>query len=168
MLHIKLKGMTNAATCNHIFFSLHAPSTPEMRSMAKTFFLKVLMLHTKLIRTGQRAPCKHIFSLYTQSLAPRGQKIKKKSESTVPCCISNKSEWSVEHHARTFPVLTHTLDQWGRIKRSTHFFLNVVMLHIKLKGKKCRPTYKNNFDLTHWNVRCWKCTDKYLFNWTKH
>ena len=36
----------------------------------------------------------------------------------------------------------HTLDPWGWVKRSNIFFLNVVMLHIKLKGKKYRPTEK--------------------------
>ena len=43
---------------------------------------------------------------------------------------------------------TH-LDQCGWVKRSKDFFLNMVMLHIKLKGKKYRPTCKKNFDLIH-------------------
>ena len=38
MLHIKLKGMTNAATCKHIF----CPYTK-----VKTFLLKIVMLHIK-------------------------------------------------------------------------------------------------------------------------
>ena len=37
MLHIKLNGIANAATCEHIL-SLHKPSTPWVGSKLKTFF----------------------------------------------------------------------------------------------------------------------------------
>ena len=53
----------------------------------------------------------------------------------MSCCISNKREWSVEHNAITYSVLTHTLDPWVGSKVKNIFFLNVVMLHIKLKKK---------------------------------
>ena len=31
-------------------------------------------------------------------------------------------EWSIKHHANTYSVLAHTLDLWGWVKRSKHFF----------------------------------------------
>ena len=45
-----------------------------------------------------------------------------------------RREWSIEHHASTYSVLTDTLETWGGLKFKTFFFLKVVMLHIKLKG----------------------------------
>ena len=38
MLHIKLKGITNAVTYKQIILSLHKPSTPWLESKVKTFF----------------------------------------------------------------------------------------------------------------------------------
>ena len=46
--------------------------------------------------------------------------------------------WRIEHRESSYSFLTHTISPWGRVKRSTIFFLKVVMLHIKLKGKQCR------------------------------
>ena len=40
---------------------------------------------------------------------------------TSVCCISNERKWSIEHHASTYSVLTHTLDPWVGIKRSKHY-----------------------------------------------
>ena len=65
MLHIKIKGMTNAATCKSIF--CHIPSTPEVGSKVKTFFLQVVMLHIKLNGISNVATCKNIFYPYTHS-----------------------------------------------------------------------------------------------------
>ena len=60
-------------------------------------------------------------------------------------------EWNVEHHASTYSVLTDTLDPWGRAKRPKHYFLNVVMLNIKLnyRGRSSDQHISKNFDLTH-------------------
>ena len=48
--------------------------------------------------------------------------------------VAYQREWSAEHHASTYSLLTHPLNLWvglkGKKKR-----LNVVMLHIKLGGK---------------------------------
>ena len=60
MLHIKL----NAATCKHIFCPYTHPRPHGVRSKVKTFFLKVVMLHIKLMGTEHRAPCKHRFCPY--------------------------------------------------------------------------------------------------------
>ena len=70
MLHIKLKGMTNAATCMqpHIL-SLHTPSTPGVGSEVQIVFLTEschVALHMKLKGTEHnRAPFKHILCPYT-------------------------------------------------------------------------------------------------------
>ena len=64
MLHIKLNGIANVATCKHIILSLHTSSTPGMGLKVKTqifFFLKVVMLLIKLKEMENRAPRKHIF-----------------------------------------------------------------------------------------------------------
>ena len=61
MLHIRLKGMTNAATCKYIFCPNTHPSSLGWGQRSKHFFLKVVMLHIKLIGMEHRAPCKHIF-----------------------------------------------------------------------------------------------------------
>ena len=44
-------------------------------------------------------------------------------------------------------MITHTLDPWDGVKRSKHFFLNVVMLYIKLHVKRMelRAPYKHIF-----------------------
>ena len=56
------KGMTNAATCKHIFWPYPLPPPLGMGSKVKTFFfLKVVILHIKLIGMEHRALCKHIF-----------------------------------------------------------------------------------------------------------
>ena len=47
--------------CNNMqahILSLHAPSIPGVGSKVKSFFLKVVMLHIKLIGMEQRTPCK--------------------------------------------------------------------------------------------------------------
>ena len=49
------------------------------------------------------------------------------------------NEASVEHHASTYSLLTHTLNLWVGLKGKKKN-LNVVMLHIKLRGKKYRLT----------------------------
>ena len=48
MVHIKLKGMTNAATYKHIFCPYTYPRPLGWAQMSIVFFLKVVMLHIKL------------------------------------------------------------------------------------------------------------------------
>ena len=88
------------------------------------------------------ATCKHILSLHI----PVGSKVKTIffPESSHVAYIKLMG---IEHHASTYSVLTHTLDPWGSVKRSKHFFflMNVVILHIKLKGMEHRASYKHIF-----------------------
>ena len=46
--------------------SLHTPSNPGVGQKVKHFLLKVLMLHIKLKRMENGAPCKHISCPYIQ------------------------------------------------------------------------------------------------------
>ena len=39
----------------------------------KRFFLKVVMLHIKLKEMERKAPCKHLYSVITHTLGPRGR-----------------------------------------------------------------------------------------------
>ena len=49
MLHIKLKKMANAATYKHIFCPYTHPRPLGWDQRSKHFFLKIVMLHLKLI-----------------------------------------------------------------------------------------------------------------------
>ena len=63
MVHIKLKGMTHAAT-----WPVDTLSTQpqECSQKVKTFlFLKVVMLYIKLKEMERRVPCKHLICPYT-------------------------------------------------------------------------------------------------------
>ena len=40
----------------------------------------------------------------------------------------------MQQHASTYSILTQTLDPLGEVEGQNDFFLNVVMLHIKLEG----------------------------------
>ena len=51
----------------------------------------------------------------------------------------------LQHHASTYSVFKHTLSPLAWDKRSKHFFLKVVMLHIKLKGMEHRAPCKRIF-----------------------
>ena len=62
----------------------------------------------------------------------------------------------MQQHARTYSVLTHTLDPWGGVKDQTIFFLKVVMLHIKISGMELEAPYKHiNCPYTHHRPMCW-------------
>ena len=88
MLHIKLKGMTNAATRRHIFCPYTHPR-PLGGVKGQNIFLKGVMLHYHCFGMELGAPCKHIFCPNTH---PRplgwGQKIKKNLK--VPCHVAYK------------------------------------------------------------------------------
>ena len=73
-----------------------------------------------------------------QGVGSKGQTISFSGSSHVAYQI--KGELSTEHHESKYAVFTHTNDPRGGVKG--HFFLKVVMLHIKLKWKKCRSTCK--------------------------
>ena len=102
------------------------------------------MLHIKLKETEHRTPWKHIFCSYTHP-KPLGVWSKGQNISFSESHVANKRELSIEHHASTYSVLTHTPGLWGWVKRSKHFFfLKVVMLQIKLNGAPCKHIF-----LTH-------------------
>ena len=83
MLHIKLKGMTNAATCKHIY------TQPDPWGGVKgQTFLKVVMLHIKLMGMEHRTPFKHIFRPYTHP-GPLGVGSKGQNIFFTECCIPN-------------------------------------------------------------------------------
>ena len=65
VFHIKLKGITNAATYKHIFcpYTHPQPLGRDQRSK-QYFFLKVVMLHINLKGTEHKAQCKHTFFPY--------------------------------------------------------------------------------------------------------
>ena len=46
-------------------------------------------------------------------------------------------------HASTYFVFSHTLDPWGGVKCQKHFYLKVVILHIKLMGMEHRAPCKH-------------------------
>ena len=89
-------------------------------------FQNMIMLHIKLNEIANAATRKHIFCPYTH---PRplgcGQMHKNMlllfpEKSHVAYQIRN--EWSIEHHASTYSILTHILDPWGGVKAQNIFF----------------------------------------------
>ena len=76
-----------------------------------------------------------------QGVGSKGQTISFSESSHVAYQIKgNSAQSTVKANSA---VITHTNDLWGGVKRSFYFsFQKVVMLHIKLKWKKCRPTCK--------------------------
>ena len=98
MLHVKLKGITNAATRKYIF----CPYThPRFLGWAKgkKKFLKVVTLHIKIMGIKHKASCKHIFWPYThpQPLG-WGQNILLTESSHVAI----RRKWNIEYHASTY------------------------------------------------------------------
>ena len=57
--------------------------------------------------------------------------------------VAYQRELSTEHHESKYAVIIHTNDPWGGGQKVIFCsFLKVVMLHVKVKWKKCRPTCK--------------------------
>ena len=92
----------------------------------------MVMLDIKLNGITNAATCKHILCSYTH---PRslwwGQRSNHFSESSL-VAYQIRREWSIEHYASSYSVLTYTI----KGKKN----LNMVKLHIKLKGKKYKLT----------------------------
>ena len=81
------------------------------------------MLHIQLKEKELRAPCKHIFCHLTH-----------------PSQVAYQIKREMEHRAQCKHILcpyTHPQPSDG-VKMSKHFFLKVVMIHIKLKGMEHR------------------------------
>ena len=110
--------------------SLHAPRPLGLLGQkVKTFsFLKVVILQFKLKEMDHRATRTH-----PKSLRLLGKQIKTFSFLKVIMLHIKLKEWSIEQHASTYSIITHTLGPWGWVKRSKRFLLKVNMLHIKLK-----------------------------------
>ena len=98
----------------------------------------------------------HILFLHTTLTPGMGSKVKPFFLKVVK--LYSKREWNVEHHASTYSILTHT------VKCSNYFFLNIVMLHIKLKGMEHRAPCKHIFcPYTHYRLLGWDQKSKYVF-----
>ena len=121
-----------------VFFSV---PEPYLLTLDKSDYPSIVMLHIKLKGMDHRAPCKHIFCPYKHSQPQGGRmfKIVLFFLKIVILHIKLKQIWCIEHHARTYSVLTNILNLWGRIKRSKQILI-AAMLHIKLKEKKYSPT----------------------------
>ena len=125
-----IKGMTNATT-----FSVHTYNLDPwvgVKGQDIVFVLKVDMLHIQLKEMELRAPCKHIFCHYTHPRPLGGVKTFFTESSQAAYQIKRE----MEHRAQCKHILcpyTHPQSSDGVIM-SKHFFLKVVMLHIKLKG----------------------------------
>ena len=122
MLHIKLKGMVNAATRKYILCPYTHTIDPWVGSKVQTFFSEIVMFHIKFIGIEHNASTIKAYILSLHTLLASG--------STVLCCISN--QWA-------YSVLTHTSTP-GVGSKGQIIFLNVAMLYIKLKGAKYIPT----------------------------
>ena len=55
----------------------------------------------------------------------------------------------MQQHGSKYFAHRHSLDSGGGIKRSKHFFLKVVILHIKLKGMESKQNESKKYVLTH-------------------
>ena len=65
MLHIKLNEMEHRAPCEHMICpnTHHQPWVESNQFKVKTFFLKLVMLHIKLIGLEHGSKCQTIFFL---------------------------------------------------------------------------------------------------------
>ena len=97
----------------------------------------------------------HFLSLHTLSTPGVGSRVET-FFSQIQFAYQIRREWSIEHHASTYSVLTDTLEAWGGVKGQNIFFLKVVMLHIKLKAIKHRALCKHLIFLSlHTPSTCW-------------
>ena len=64
MLHIELKGMTNAATCKHIFCPYTHPRSLGWDQRSKHFFSESSHGAYQIYGMEHRAPCKHTVYSY--------------------------------------------------------------------------------------------------------
>ena len=141
MLHIQLKGMTNAATSNRIFCPyIHPRPLGWSRRSKQCFSLKVVMLHIQLKGMELRAPCKHIFCPYTHTRPLGwGQTVKLFLLKVVMLHIKFKGKWNIEHNASTYSVLTHTLNpQMG--SKCQNIFSESCQVTYQIKGIGAQST----------------------------
>ena len=109
----------------------HTPSAPGVGSKVKSFLLKVVMLHSKLMGLEHIALCKHILCPYTHPnpwVGPKGQSIFFNESSDVAYQIDMEHRTSFKH---IVPPYTHPQPPGGN-KRSKLFLLKVALMHIKL------------------------------------
>ena len=106
------------------------------------FFLKVVMLHIKLKGMGHRTPCNYMLCPYTHPRSLEWVERSKYSFMKV-VLLHIKIKWNGVYSTMQAHILSlHTHpNRWVGLKGKKQN-LNVVMLHIKLKGKKYRPTKK--------------------------
>ena len=105
----------------------------DQKGQTFLFFLKVVLLYIKLKGMEHRTLCKRILCHYTYPRPWDGINIFIFTERSH-AAYQIKREWSIEHHASPYSVLTHILDPSVGVKGQTFFLLKEVGLHIKLKG----------------------------------
>ena len=167
MLHIIIKGMTNAATCKHIFCS-YTHSRPLGWGQRSNIFKEVI-LHIKLMGMEHRTPCKHIFCLYKKNSTPgvgsKGQNI----FFTKSSHVAFKSK-TIEHRApckHEFCAYSHHQPTDG--VKCQNIFFKVVMSHIKLKEIEYRVPCKHIFcPYTHPRSLGWNQVVKTFFSERSH
>ena len=120
------------------------PRPPGVGPKVKTvFFLKVVMLHIKLMEKEHRAPCKHLFCPYTHLgpwVGPKDQNIF--TESSHAAYQIKGYDGCRNMQARIFCPSTPFSTPGVGSKVKTYSFLKVVMLHIKLIGMELREPCK--------------------------
>ena len=131
MMHIKFQG--NGA-CSNMIANIFPVLTRG--GWGQKVMIKFFSTWSCCISKGMTnaATYKHIFWPYT---LPRplgwGQRSKQFFSESSSVAYQNNGN-GAQHHASTYSVIKHTLDPLDWVKRSKHFLMKVVMLHIKFKG----------------------------------
>ena len=120
LLHIKLRGMMHAATWVQIIYP-RTPHTPTLgvgsKGQNSTFSEHGHVVYQ--IKWDHKCSNRkaHILSLHTPLIPGVESKVKIYFFlKVVMLHYQIRREWSIEHHASTYSVLTHTLDPWGGVK----------------------------------------------------
>ena len=129
MLHIRLKRITNAATDPTHLQTLRYKSS-------KCNFFRTLSYCISNSREPQmqQLGSKYLTRRPTPTHLTLGAKRSKLIFFRMVMLHNKVKGWSIEHHANTYSLLTHTLNLWVGLKGKIN--LIVVKLHIKLREKK--------------------------------
>ena len=123
MLHIRLKGITNAATWSQIFYPLALGWGPKVFF----FFSQSSHVHIKLMGMKHRTPCKQILCPFTH---PR-------SLDVVKTLFSGHGQFAYqikgnhECNRMVANILPEVPPSDPGVRVKNNFFQSMVMLHIK-------------------------------------
>ena len=100
MLHIKLKGITGAATWYQILCPHTPPPPPDpgSQNVKIQVFQNRVMLHIQLKTIANAVIWKQIFCPQPPLPDPVGQKVKFNFGRTWSCCISNERESQIQQY----------------------------------------------------------------------